>query len=307
MSEGVGEHEASDIRALVTRVLNDLGSPEPPLSLDMVRELLKLDLKYYSTSNTSFLQDVAHRMKLAGKQIIDRPMVLLEAVQKAKLSALWVPDAKRILIDQNVPDAKHRWIQGHEIGHSLIPWHREFLFGDNEYTLTPACHAMVEAEANYAAAQLLFLQDKFVEEARDGALDFGALKKLATRYGNTMTTTLWRMVEERDPTFPVFGLISAHPRHPSIGRGEDGSVVRHFIRSDAFLKRFASSTGEQCYALVAKHCGYAKGGPVVDASDFLIDADGEPQQFRIRSFCNSHAVLTMGEMTGPAPIVSFGT
>lgn len=273
MSEGVGEHEASDIRALVTRVLNDLGSPEPPLSLDMVRELLKLDLKYYSTSNTSFLQDVAHRMKLAGKQIIDRPMVLLEAVQKAKLSALWVPDAKRILIDQNVPDAKHRWIQGHEIGHSLIPWHREFLFGDNEYTLTPACHAMVEAEANYAAAQLLFLQDKFVEEARDGALDFGALKKLATRYGNTMTTTLWRMVEERDPTFPVFGLISAHPRHPSIGRGEDGSVVRHFIRSDAFLKRFASSTGEQCYALVAKHCGYAKGGPVVDASDFLIDAD----------------------------------
>lgn len=307
MSEGVGEHEASDIRALVTRVLNDLDSPEPPLSLDTVRELLKLDLKYYSTSNTSFLQDVAHRMKLAGKQVIDRPMLLLEAVQKAKLSALWVPDAKRILIDENVPNAKHRWIQGHEIGHSLIPWHHEFLFGDNEYTLTPACHAMVEAEANYLAGQLLFLQGKFVEEARDGALDFDALKKLAGRYGNTMTTTLWRMVEERDPSAAVFGLISAHPRHPSIGRGEDGSVVRHFIRSEAFRLRFATTTGEQCYALLAKHCGFAKGGPVLDASDLLIDVNGELSQFALRGFCNRHAVLTFGEMTGPAPIISFGS
>ena len=47
----------------------------------------------------------------------------------------------RILIDETVPKPKHRWIEGHEVGHSVIPWHREFLFGDNEFTLDPVCHA----------------------------------------------------------------------------------------------------------------------------------------------------------------------
>lgn len=133
MNEVVGEHEGADIRAIVARVLSDLGAPEPPLSLENVRALLELDREYYSTANTTFLQDVAHRIRVAGKQVIDRPMLLLEAVQKAKLSALWVPDAKRILIDEAVPKKKHRWIEGHEIGHSLIPWHREFLFGDTRW------------------------------------------------------------------------------------------------------------------------------------------------------------------------------
>jgi hypothetical protein len=148
MSEEVGTYEAEDIRKIVARLLRDLGDPEPPLKLPQVRALLNLDIGYYSTANTTLLQDVASRMKVAGKQVLERPMLLVEAVTKAKLSALWVPDTKRILIDETVPKPKHRWIEGHEVGHSVIPWHREFLFGDNEYTLDPACHAIVEAEAN---------------------------------------------------------------------------------------------------------------------------------------------------------------
>src|ERR1700675_4571877 len=114
----------------------------------------------------------AARMKMAGKQVLQRPMFVCEAVTKAKLSALWVPDTKRILIDEAVPKPKHRWIEGHEVGHSVIPWHREVLFGEHEYTLDPICHAMFEAEANYTASQLLFLQQRFSREARDGALEF---------------------------------------------------------------------------------------------------------------------------------------
>ncbi|RYG96077.1 MAG: hypothetical protein EON58_12840, partial [Alphaproteobacteria bacterium] len=144
-------------------------------------------------------------MKVGAKQLLLRPGLIVDAIRKAKLSALWMPDTKRILIDDSVPVLKHRWIEGHEIGHSLIPWHREFLFGDTEYTLDPACHAMVEAEANYAASQMLFLRGRFGKEARDLDLDFKSIKGLAKRYGNTITTSLWRMVEERDPGQPVFG------------------------------------------------------------------------------------------------------
>jgi len=101
MIEGaVGAYEADDIRKLVERILKDLGNPEPPLRLDQVRQLLSLDVKYYSLTNPTLLQEVAHRMKVAGKQVIARPTILLDVVKKASLSALWVPDGNRILTGQ---------------------------------------------------------------------------------------------------------------------------------------------------------------------------------------------------------------
>lgn len=297
----MGKYEADDIRKIVARILRDLGDPEPPLNLAHLRALLDLNLGYYSTADTSLLQDVAARMKVAGKQVLDRPMLLVEAVTKAKLSALWVPDAKRILIDEAVPKPKHRWIEGHEVGHSLIPWHREFLFGDNEYTLDPACHAIVEAEANYASSQLLFLQGRFSKEARDSDLSFKVIQAMAKRFGNTLTTTLWRMVEDRDPGTPIFGMVTIHPKHPDIGAGEDGKPVRYFIRSQAFREQFASVSTEAAYALIQKNATHRTRGPVFDASEIVVNSNGERCEFRLESFCNSHALLTYGVLTGVRP------
>lgn len=301
MSEGVGEYEADDIRKIVARILSDLGNPEPPLNLSQVRALLELNLGYYSTANTTLLQDVAARMKVAGKQVLERPMLLVEAVTKAKLSALWVPDTKRILIDETVPKPKHRWIEGHEVGHSVIPWHREFLFGDNEYTLDPVCHAVVEAEANYAASQLLFLQDRFAGEARDSALDFKVVGSLSKRFGNTLTTTLWRMVEDRDPTTPVFGMVTAHPRYLHIGSGENGEQIRYFIRSRAFREQFADVSPDDAFGLIRRHATHRKRGPVFDASDVLRNRNGDACEFRLESFCNGHALLTYGVFVKARP------
>lgn len=293
-SEGVGEYEADDIRKIVARILSDLGNPEPPLKLPQVRALLKLNIGYYSTANTTLLQDVAARLTVAGKQVLERPMLLVEAVTKAKLSALWVPDTKRILIDETVPKPKHRWIEGHEVGHSVTPWHREFLFGDTEYTLDPVCHAIVEAEANYAASQLLFLQNRFAQEARDNALGFKAINAMAGRFGNTLTTTFWRMIEDRDPAAAVFGMVTAHPRYPDLGAGDDGEPIRYFIRSRAFREQFGSVSPDAAYGLIRRHATFRKRGPVFDASDLLPNANGEPCEFRLESFSNTHALLTFG-------------
>jgi hypothetical protein len=78
-------------RDQITRIIDDLGNPEPPLALPQVRELLRLDLRYYSSANTTYIHDVAHRLKVAGKHLLARPTLLLDAIKKANLSAFGFP------------------------------------------------------------------------------------------------------------------------------------------------------------------------------------------------------------------------
>lgn len=66
----LNERTASDIDKRVSRILKDLGAPEPPLRLEVVRELLRLDLGYYSSSDQSILTETYHRLIVSGKQVL---------------------------------------------------------------------------------------------------------------------------------------------------------------------------------------------------------------------------------------------
>ena len=68
---------ASDIDRQVNKVLKALGSPEPPLKLDDVREILKLDRRYYSTTDDSFLRETISKLTVAGTQVMKRQNVVV--------------------------------------------------------------------------------------------------------------------------------------------------------------------------------------------------------------------------------------
>ncbi len=293
----VGEQEKADIRAQIARVLRDLGNPEPPLDLNAVTDQLKLDLKYYTKADLSLFDEFAHHVKVAGKLVIRAPGRIRDVILKAKLNALCFPNSRRIFMDDEVPTPKQRHIHAHEIVHSITPWHQTFLLGDNELTLDPQCQAIIEAEANYGAGQLLFLLDRFAEDARDSELNWKSLQALKTRYCNTLTTTLWHAVEERDPDTPVLGLIGRHPRHPKIGGGTDNVNVRHFIRSRAFRLCFPQVTADDVYGIVRKYVSFSQRGPCGQGTYPLVDANGDRWEFNFESFCNSYDLLTFGMVT----------
>ena len=106
-NEIIRSRTVADIDRKVERVLKDLGNPEPPLDLDTVRDLLNLDLAYYTASDPGLLQEVVSKMTMAGKQVLARPSRILDAVRKWDLRALYIPDRKRILIDKDQPLLKH--------------------------------------------------------------------------------------------------------------------------------------------------------------------------------------------------------
>jgi hypothetical protein len=287
---------AQDIDGRIDRVLRGLGNPEPPLRLTEVRELLKLDRVFYTAADPTLLREAVSRIRVATIQVALRPMLLLDAIKKWSLEALYLPDRKRILLDSSLPEKKHRWSEAHEIGHSLIPWHDDVMHGDNRHTLLPDCREQIEAEANFAAGRLLFLRDRFTTQARDYPLTIASVQELHGDFGNTFSSTLWRFVETLGTERPIIGMISCHPhanRRPT--DFDPAQPCRHFIQSPAFIARFARLTEIDLFRTVASYCGAQSGGPLGAAELILTDDNGDEHVFAFETFFIRYKPPAAGE------------
>ena len=232
-------------------------------------------------------------VKIGVKQIIDRPTLLWDVISKANLSALWLPDPRRILVDATEPVLKHRWFEAHETLHSLIPWHQQFLLGDTAKELSPACLEIIEAEANYGAGQLLFFQDLFVQMAHDMPVSLETVRTLAKHFGNTITSTLWRYVEEVWAQTPMVALVSAHPHFLAQAK-DPAQPCRRCIESVAFKEHFGGLGEMEILNRTRTYCSRRTRGPLGTGEIVLTDANGEAHCFAFESFSNTHDVLTLG-------------
>jgi len=298
----LGSRTVADIDAQVVKVLRGLGNPEPPIDLAVVRDLLRLDRQYYSTTDDSLLRETVSRLKVAGLQILLRPTLLKEAVQNLSLKALYLPDQKRILIDKDLPKLKHRWNEAHEVGHDIIPWHEGMMLGDTEQTLTPTCHAIMEAEANYAAGQLLFLADQFRTDASDSEPSMQHVRRLSERFGNTMTSTLWRFIEQGHSGRPMVALVTGHP-HPAKRKPDfdADNPCRYCVQSPAFALRFGGLREVDLFRVVTGYAGAQRGGSLGAGEVVLSDGANERHLFRFETFFNGHEALTLGHWLRSAP------
>lgn len=281
---------SEDIDHQVEKILRGLGNPEPPLRLEDVRALQKLDKEFYSSNSDGILRETFSRLIVAGKQILRRPSLLIDAIREAELKALYVPDRKMILLDETVPPIKQRWSESHEIIHSVLDWHGSVLLGDNQITLKLGCHERIEAEANYGAGRLLFLQEHFDQIALDSKPNFDFIKSIARSFGNSLTSTLWRLVEGMDT--PALGVVSQHP-HYIDSTFNPSSPCRYFVRSRKFEERFAGVTEMQVFQMLQRVCDFRKGGPIGNDEIVLSDDRGEQHLFSFESFSNRYEVLTL--------------
>jgi hypothetical protein len=223
-------------------------------------------------------------------------MLLLDAIKKFSLQALYMPDRRRIFLDGAVPPKKHRWNEIHEVVHSLIPWHDDVMHGDNKHTLLPDCHEQVEAEANYGAGRLLFLRDRFIIEARDLPITINSVQALHRGFGNTISSTLWRFVESVGVERPMIGMISCHPhasRRPS--DFDPAKPCRHCIQSSGFAARFSKITERELFAAVASYSGAQMGGPLGMIDLILTDDNGDEHVFTFESFFIKYKSPAVGE------------
>lgn len=286
-----------EIDQQVEKVLRGLGNPEPPIDLEAVYKLLELDPQYYRSAEDGVVRETISRVKVGAKLVFKDPIRIWDAIRKADLKALYIPEQRRILIDGDLHEMKKRWNGAHEVGHSLLDWHQDYTLGDDQFTLHPIYHEQIEAEANYAAGRLLFLQNRFVDEVTGSRHTLKGLQKVAQSFGNSWTSTIYRTVESLD--VPAFAVIGAHPQKSREER------VRHLVSSPSFQKHFPDFDETEAEAVLRSYCLWKNTGPLGNSEFTLTDVRNEEFTFVIESFGIKARegqpggdVLTLAQCTG---------
>ncbi len=296
----IARKPGTDIAERVDLVLRKLGNPEPPLNLADVRQLLGLELRFYPTDDKEFSMEAVSKIMVSTMRVYRRQLLLIEAIRRFDLSALYLSKWRSIFLDPRLPGKKHRWSEAHEIGHTLIPWHGNAAFGDNRHTLSPECRRRIESEANFAAARLLFLGDRFGEEARSREPSIDTVLELQRLFGNSITTTLYRLVESAARGRPIVGLITRYPSTESADDNHELATRReHFVRSPAFARHFKGVREDELFKHIATYCEQDYwGGPVGESELVLADDNGVRHRFRFETFFNHYDALTLGVHVG---------
>ena len=137
---------------------------------------------------TSFLGKLSGKARRAAKAALNK----LKGVLDVRERKVWVrerPGKPRL----------SRFPTAHEIAHDLLPWHHvrpEHV--DDRETLAPEVRALIEREANYAGAQLLFQGEVFRERVMSEKESLHSALSLADEHETTFHSTLWEYVEVQD-------------------------------------------------------------------------------------------------------------
>lgn len=149
----------------------------------------------------------------------------------SKVLGAIVFDERVVFIDGDQAEVRVRFTDAHEATHALCPWHEQTLrLVDTEQTLFKEMSDLIEAEANYGAARLIFQGDHLMRRARDEQFSIQVPLVLAADYGASSTATIRYYVREH----PAAVALLVTGRY---ARG-DGLPIWYSEESEPFLSRF---------------------------------------------------------------------
>ncbi|MDQ6613303.1 MAG: ImmA/IrrE family metallo-endopeptidase [Actinomycetota bacterium] len=139
--------------------------------------------------------------------------------------------SETVFIDGSQPEGRQRFIKAHELGHRILPWQRDAFYLDNDARLFRHAEEQFEAEANLAAAFLLFQGRRFHERALDFEDSLKTPLLLASEYAASLHAT-FRFYAEHHPEAVALIVAGYLAR-------QDGTVpVWTTVESPAFAVRF---------------------------------------------------------------------
>jgi hypothetical protein len=212
VAEGPNELARRQILAAAQQALKATGAYGTfPTPLDAVGE----------TIGVADVVDVSH---LPEDLVVKKPSAL-----KKILGAYLFP-AETAFVDFSQPEGRTRFIQAHELGHRIIPWHAG-AYLDDEHRLFRETEELFELEASLAAAHLIFHGNPFFERALEYPVSLKTPLLLADVCKASLHATIHYYIEHHPE--PAAGLIAGRIRRA------DGTIpIWRAIESATFRSRF---------------------------------------------------------------------
>jgi len=182
------------------------------------------------------------------------PLEIREAVR----AFIDVPD-RHIYLSNKLHAKRKRFASFHEVGHYVLPWHKETFYHCSEMDLSPDARKMFEIEANHFSASCLFQGKKFAEEADDSSFGFKALIPVADKYEVSYESAARRVVQTADT--PRALLVFNYKQ------GEDGKPkvsLKYHIASPSFPIQIANELELSHKHILHEICATSTSKPMTD-------------------------------------------
>lgn len=240
--------------------------------------------------------DVAGISEIVDISEVPQELVIKKPRAWRRLLGAYLFRAETAFVDLAQPIGRARFIQAHEMGHRIIPWHEDSYYLDNEHRLFRETEELLEREANLAAAFLMFQGPRFHEQALGYERSIRTPIALAERFGASLHATI-RYYVELHPD-PVAVLIAGRYRRA------DGTVpLWSSVESPTFRARYGRLVSLLPKAKLSLGDG---SGPVADLARAaftaveppsqlleLVSPSGEAFKFSAEAFFNQRCLFFM--------------
>jgi len=115
-----------------------------------------------------------------------------------------------IAVDEKLYPKKQRFAVLHEVGHYVLPDHREQLYICDKEDLSPKANIILEKQANEFAAELLFKGNEFNRDANSYRVSAASVKQLAEKYDASFEATARRLAEKNSQPVLMGVFAKAH-------------------------------------------------------------------------------------------------
>jgi transcriptional regulator with XRE-family HTH domain len=221
-----------------------------------------------------------------GSQL-DRAMRHLHGMISFEQDAIWLAS--------DLYPSKRRFVHAHELGHHILPVHRQLAYLDNWETMDGTLRDACEREANQAAIDILAQGDRLREMADDSRLGVNLLQRLSGETEISLQACARHICEE---SRRLRCAVISHR-----GRQTGQLMPRHLYPSRAFERRFRWSDGRAPDADLrsALHQAATSGDTT---SVFATDVKGRPVELRCEALDTAYARIGLVRKPAAKPVAS---
>ncbi len=266
---------------------------KPPIKVTDVLAHLNLHCEYYDLNDPNLIDEIKHVLKVQ----VDK---LKNVLRQINFLAATIPGERRIFIDKNVHETKKKWASLHEAAHNVLPWHKAFAHADTAEMLMPEFQMQLEQEANYGVQRMLFMGDRFKDNALDSKPSIAAISELKDEYDASWESVLRHYVLNTHdvPMMLVVCPLFWNPTHPNYQRG-----YRYFLRSTSCIERFPNLRTD---ALLKQFDRTAITRLNIDQVEprYIVGPDvlNENYIFKVELFTNQYDIFIMAFQERKAPL-----